>query len=145
MLFFTITIDFVMDSFARSQPFVFSSLFFLVILVVLHFFYGYCQYRLGQKIKIPRSWLAFIPFVNIYHLVLLGAWDKKSTVLFFIPVINLGVILFFMYCFGKRFGKNPLLFMIFWPFLFPILAFQYDASLTPLRDGKIDILESFFR
>lgn len=105
-------------------------MFFVIFIVVLYVYYSLCLFRIAKKLNIEAAWIAWIPVIQIWIIVVAsgkpGWW---ILLLLFIPFVNI----YLWICITENLGKNkwlgllmllPLVDMIF----LGILAFSKTES-----------------
>lgn len=111
-----------------------------VLLVLLLFLLAFavfnivCLWRIYQKAG-QKGWAALVPIYNIIVLCRIGGKPDWWTILFFVPIANIVVSILLIMEVSRRFGKDPVAYVLLYIFLSPvwaaILAFgsaQYNAG-----------------
>ncbi len=106
-----------------------TSVFVLILDLVFAVLMIVSMWKIFEKAGEP-GWASIIPFYNLY--VILKISDKPGwwLILFFIPIVNLIMIIITIFALAGKFGKGGgfAVGMILLPIIFfPILAFS-DAS-----------------
>ncbi len=58
-----------------------------IIMTIVYLYVTYCYMKIGDKLKVKNSWLAFIPIANLWYLVKLGKQDSWWVLAYIIPMI----------------------------------------------------------
>ena len=87
-----------------------SSAFGMIWLVWLglYLLFGFCQYRIAQKVGHYAPWQAWIPIVQIFQQVKMAGRDWWWFVLYLIPVVNIFAIAVIWMDIAKNTGKSPI-------------------------------------
>lgn len=116
---------------------------FAVVLVIigiaLYVFYSLCLFKIGKKLDVPASWLAWVPVANGFW-PLVGAsgkpwwWIIILVVASIIPIVNILSIFLFIYlwmCVSENMGRNK------WLGLLVILPFVNFVFMGYLAFSKM--------
>jgi hypothetical protein len=89
-----------------------------LIYVIFYVYFAYCLMEIGKKLNIGDSWMAWVPIVNIYYSIKLAKRPGWWMVLFFIPLVNLAILIAVWREISKNLGfsKN-----LGWLIIVPIL------------------------
>ena len=82
---------------------------FLFVIVAVYIYFSLCLYLIAKKLDLPTAWTAWIPIVQIA--AFLGSAGKPLwwILLFFIPLVNIGVSVYLWMCIAENLGKNKML------------------------------------
>lgn len=103
----------------------------LAVGLVFYLFYAFCMFKIGQKLDVPYSWLAFVPVANSFW-PLVGAAGKPWWWIFLmlVPLVQIIVIFYLFMCVAENLGKNKWVALILqitligYLVLYPWLAFS---------------------
>lgn len=90
------------------------------------------MWKVFEKAGVP-GWMALIPVLNLYQLLIMSGKPVWWLILYFIPVVNFITMIIVSMALAKKFGQSDLfgLGMAFFPFIFFfVLGFgpaQYKA------------------
>jgi len=78
---------------------------YLVIMIVVYLYMGFCLMTIGNKQGRDDGWMGFIPIANAWYMCVLAGQSGWLFLLFFIPFVNaiFGIILWWMI--AERQGK----------------------------------------
>ncbi len=111
---------------------------FLIAGIVIYLVYSLCLFMIAKKLDVAASWLAFIPILQIWPFV--GAAGKPwwwILILFFVPIINLIVFIWFWMLIAENLGKSKafgLLTALLLMFL-PVIGLIMPAILAFSKSG----------
>jgi hypothetical protein len=86
--------------------------YFGILLVVFLIFYAYaaiCFMKIAEKTNTPNGWWAWVPILNIVLLVQIAKKPLWWILLFFIPLVNLIIIILIWVGICEARGKSPAL------------------------------------
>ncbi len=71
-----------------------SSVFgmFWLVWLGLYLFFGYCQYRIAQKVGHESPWQAWIPIVQVFQQVKMADREWWWFLLYLVPIVNIFAI-----------------------------------------------------
>ncbi|WP_413381991.1 hypothetical protein [Alkalihalobacillus sp. 1P02AB] len=151
-----------------AGAFIIVILLFIAIAITLYLLLGFGLKRLSEREGLDNSWMAFVPFLNLYLIGLIAekqsnqSWKQHiplaypglivgSIILDFIPVIgfllsiaSLAFSIYVMFLLYERYSSQAIPFTIFtvitFGILFPILIFilRNNEKLTDADIKKID-------
>ncbi len=99
----------------------------LLIQLAFYLFFAYCMFVLAKKMNVANAWMAFIPLLNLYLFVTMAGKPGWWVILFFLPIVNIVVVIVTLHSLAKLRGHTALftLGLIFLSIIFlPILAFE---------------------
>lgn len=108
-------------------------MFFVIIGIVLYVYYSLCLFRIAKKLNIEAAWIAWVPLIQIWIIVVSAGKPGWWVLLLFVPIVNLFVSIYLWICITENLGKNkwlgllmlvPLVNLIF----LGILAFSKTES-----------------
>ena len=118
-----------MEDGASAAGGIIGALFGLVLMVGLHLFVSYCWKLIVEKMGGEPGILIWIPFLQLSPVMNAVGWETWKLILFFIPLVNIVmIVLLFLEILKKR-NKPPVaIVMLFIPcvnfFFLPWLAFS---------------------
>lgn len=87
-----------------------GGVFNLIIGLAAYAFSSYCLYVMFQKLNQPNAWFAWVPILSSWGILKAGDQSPWWIIGLFIPIVNLGAIIFLIIAFVtmiKKLGKNP--------------------------------------
>jgi ABC-type Na+ efflux pump permease subunit len=79
---------------------------FVVIGLLLYLFVGYCLMQIANKTNTPNGWFGFIPILNYVLLLQIAKKPVWWIILFFIPFVNLIILIIVMVGVCQARGKS---------------------------------------
>lgn len=110
--------------------------FFMMIMFAIMVIVIVSLWKVFTKAGRP-GWAAIIPYYNQYKMVLIAGKPGWWFILFFVPFVNLIIMIIVTHELSKAFGKGAgyTIGLIFLPFIFwPMLAFGDAKYTTPVSD-----------
>jgi hypothetical protein len=71
----------------------------------LYAFFAYTMQKMAQKLGIENSWMAWVPVLNIYLMVLMADKPVWWIALFFLPFVNFVAPIVIWMAIAERLGK----------------------------------------
>jgi hypothetical protein len=110
---------------------------FLLVVLVVYLFYGYCLGRIFQKAGRPL-WEGFVPIYNYYVTLKIIGRPGWWLILYIIPIVNIVITVLVYYDLSRSFGKGvgfTLGLFFLWFIFLPILAFSDAGYVGPAAGG----------
>jgi hypothetical protein len=63
-----------------------------ILCVALYFYYSFCLYELAEHFKVPRSWMACVPLLNIFYPITIAERPWWWYVTYLVPGLNVVMI-----------------------------------------------------
>jgi magnesium-transporting ATPase (P-type) len=83
--------------------------FMTIILIVgagLYLYSSLCLFLIAKKLDVPAAWTAWIPIIQVWTFFQSAGKSLWWILLFFIPFVNLIVVVYLWMCIAENLGKN---------------------------------------
>lgn len=77
----------------------------LLVTIIIYAYFAYSLMVIAQRLNVENAWLAWIPIVNLYTLVMAAGRPAWWFILMLIPVVNLIVMIVAWMDIAGRLGK----------------------------------------
>ncbi len=78
----------------------------LIISAALYLYSSLCLFLIAKKLDVPAAWTAWIPIIQIWAFFQSAGKSLLWILLFFIPFVNLIVVVYLWMCIAENLGKN---------------------------------------
>lgn len=95
----------VIDTSATTSASMAGSLVSFVIFIAFYAYFAVAVQTMAKKTNTPNGWMAWIPLLNTYLLLKIGGKPGWWLVLFFIPLVNIVVLIMTCMAVAERLNK----------------------------------------
>ena len=73
--------------------------------VIVYIYLGLCLMNIGKKQGRDDGWMGFIPLANAYYMCVLAGYSGWLFLLFFIPIVNIVLVIMVWWQIAEKMGK----------------------------------------
>jgi Family of unknown function (DUF5684) len=118
-----------------------KSIVYIIMFLAIYVFYAVCVQRIARAKGMKRTWFAWVPILGTYLAWKIAGKGVVSTILSFIPIVN--IIMYVIFCFkisracgkGRLYGLLQIIpvlnFIIFWLLLENVEGERLEAEPQP--------------
>lgn len=81
----------------------------LIVAAVLYLYSSLCLFLIAKKLDVPAAWTAWIPILHVWAFFRSAGKSLWWILLFFIPFVNVIVLVYLWMCIAENLGKNKML------------------------------------
>jgi hypothetical protein len=78
---------------------------YFIFIIAMYVYMALCLSKLANKTGTPNPWMAWVPILNLYLMVLISGKEIWWLILCFIPLINIIALIVIWMAIAERVGK----------------------------------------